>query len=95
MESSVVVFVIVIVVIDECSEQWCDVLLGIEEEGIFFVLQLQIGGDFIYYVWQVVQCLLLQVGIVCDWEWFIVYYKNLFVLILLFLLMYYQNRLVW
>ncbi len=34
MESSVVAPAIVIAVTDECSEQWRDVLLGIEEEGI-------------------------------------------------------------
>ena len=38
MESSVVAPAIVIAVTDECSEQWRDVLLGIEEEGIPFVL---------------------------------------------------------
>ncbi|VEB01966.1 propanediol dehydratase reactivation factor small subunit [Klebsiella pneumoniae] len=36
MESSVVAPAIVIAVTDECSEQWRDVLLGIEEEGIPF-----------------------------------------------------------
>ena len=39
MESSLVTPAIVIAVTDECSEQWRDVLLGIEEEGIPFVLQ--------------------------------------------------------
>ena len=43
MESSVVAPAIVIAVTDECSEQWRDVLLGIEEEGIPFVLQPQTG----------------------------------------------------
>ncbi len=49
MESSVVAPAIVIAVTDECSEQWRDVLLGIEEEGIPFVLQPQTGGDLIHH----------------------------------------------
>lgn len=44
MESSVVAPAIVIAVTDECIEQWRDVLLGIEEEGIPFVLQPQTGA---------------------------------------------------
>ncbi|SQC15255.1 propanediol dehydratase reactivation factor large subunit [Klebsiella pneumoniae] len=52
MESSVVAPAIVIAVTDECSEQWRDVLLGIEEEGIPFVLQPQTGGDLIHHAWQ-------------------------------------------
>lgn len=44
MESSVVAPAIVIAVTDECSEQWRDVLLGIEEEGIPFVLQPQMAA---------------------------------------------------
>ncbi len=51
MESSVVAPAIVIAVTDECSEQWRDVLLGIEEEGIPFVLQPQTGGDLIHHAW--------------------------------------------
>ncbi len=56
MESSVVAPAIVIAVTDECSEQWRDVLLGIEEEGIPFVLQPQTGGDLlIHHAWQAAQ----------------------------------------
>ncbi len=51
MESSVVAPAIVIAVTDECSEQWRDVLLGIEEEGIPFVLQPQTGGDLVHHAW--------------------------------------------
>ena len=68
MESSVVAPAIVIAVTDECSEQWRDVLLGIEEEGIPFVLQPQTGGDLIHHAWQAAQRSPLQVGIACDRE---------------------------
>ena len=77
MESSVVAPAIVIAVTDECSEQWRDVLLGIEEEGIPFVLQPQTGGDLIHHAWQAAQRSPLQVGIACDRERLIVHYKNL------------------
>lgn len=62
MESSVVAPAIVIAVTDECSEQWRDVLLGIEEEGIPFVLQPQTGGDLIHHAWQAAQRSPLQVA---------------------------------
>lgn len=63
MESSVVAPAIVIAVTDECSEQWRDVLLGIEEEGIPFVLQAQTGGDLVHHAWQAAQRSPLLVGI--------------------------------
>lgn len=93
MESSVVAPAIVIAVTDECSEQWRDVLLGIEEEGIPFVLQPQTGGDLIHHAWQAAQRSPLQVGIACDRERLIVHYKNLPASTPLFSLMYHQNRL--
>ena len=93
MESSVVAPAIVIAVTDECSEQWRDVLLGIEEEGIPFVLQPQTGGDLIHHAWQAAQRSPLQVGIACDRERLIVNYKNLPASTPLFSLMYHQNRL--
>ncbi len=77
MESSVVAPAIVIAVTDECSEQWRDVLLGIEEEGIPFVLQAQTGGDLVHYARQAAQRSPLLVGIACDREQLIVHYKNL------------------
>ena len=76
MESSVVAPAIVIAVTDECSEQWRDVLLGIEEEGIPFVLQPQTGGDLIHHARQAAQRSPLQVGIACDRERLIVHYKK-------------------
>lgn len=91
--SSVVAPAIVIAVTDECSEQWRDVLLGIEEEGIPFVLQPQTGGDLIHHAWQAAQRSPLQVGIACDRERLIVHYKNLPASTPLFSLMYHQNRL--
>ena len=93
MESSVVAPAIVIAVTDECSEQWRDVLLGIEEEGIPFVLQPQTGGDLVHHAWQAAQRSPLQVGIACDRERLIVHYKNLPASTPLFSLMYHQNRL--
>ena len=93
MESSVVAPAIVIAVTDECSEQWRDVLLGIEEEGIPFVLQPQTGGDLIHHAGQAAQRSPRQVGIACDRERLIVHYKNLPASTPLFSLMYHQNRL--
>lgn len=77
MESSLVTPAIVIAVTDECSEQWRDVLLGIEEEGIPFVLQPRTGGDLVHHAWQAAQRSPLLVGIACDREQLIVHYKNL------------------
>ncbi len=65
MESSVLAPAIVIAVTGECSEQWRDVLLGIEEEGIPFVLQPQTDGDLVHHAWQAAQRSPLQVGIAC------------------------------
>lgn len=93
MESSVVAPAIVIAVTDECSEQWRDVLLGIEEEGIPFVLQPQTGGDLVHHAWQAAQRSPLLVGIACDREQLIVHYKNLPASTPLFSLRYHQDRL--
>ena len=89
MESSVLAPTIVIAVTGECSEQWRDVLLGIEEEGIPFVLQPQTDGDLVHHAWQAAQRSPLQVGIACDRERLIVHYAAT----PLFSLMYHQDRL--
>lgn len=91
MDSNYSVLVIVIIVINDCVSFWYEVLLGIEEEGIFFLFQCYLVGDVVDSVWQVVCSLLLLVGIVCDCYMLVVYYKNLFVLVLFFMLMYYQD----
>lgn len=93
MESSLVTPAIVIAVTDECSEQWRDVLLGIEEEGIPFVLQPRTGGDLVHHAWQAAQRSPLLVGIACDRERLIVHYKNLPASTPLFSLRYHQDRL--
>ncbi|MDP0925341.1 glycerol dehydratase reactivase beta/small subunit family protein, partial [Klebsiella pneumoniae] len=68
MESSEVAPAIVIAFTDECIEQWRDVLLGIEEEGIPFVLHPQTGGDLVHHAWQAAHRSPLQVVIACDRE---------------------------
>ncbi|HDU4267674.1 TPA: glycerol dehydratase reactivase beta/small subunit family protein [Klebsiella variicola] len=93
MESSLVPPAIVIAVTDECSEQWRDVLLGIEEEGIPFVLQPRTGGDLVHHAWQAAQRSPLLMGIACDREQLIVHYKNLPASTPLFSLRYHQDRL--
>lgn len=91
MESSLVTPAIVIAVTDECSEQWRDVLLGIEEEGIPFVLQPRTGGDLVHHAWQAAQRSPLLVGIACDRHTLVVHYKNLPASVPLFTLMHHQD----
>lgn len=93
MDSNHTAPAIVITAIDGCDGLWREVLLGIEEEGIPFVLQPQTGGDLIHHAWQAAQRSPLQVGIACDRERLIVHYKNLPASTPLFSLMYHQNRL--
>ena len=93
MESKERAPAIVVMEIGNCITIWDEVLLGIEEEGIPFVLQPQTGGDLIHHAWQAAQRSPLQVGIACDRERLIVHYKNLPASTPLFSLMYHQNRL--
>lgn len=91
MESSVVAPAIVIAVTDECSEQWRDVLLGIEEEGIPFMLQHHPAGDVVDSAWQAARSSPLLVGIACDRHTLVVHYKNLPASAPLFTLMHHQD----
>lgn len=43
---------IVITVINDCASLWHEVLLGIEEEGIPFLLQHHPAGDVVDSAWQ-------------------------------------------
>lgn len=72
---------------------WNDVLLGIEEEGIPFVLQTQTGRDITHCAWQAAQQSPLLVGIACDTQSLVVHYKNLPASAPLFTLTYRQNAL--
>ena len=91
MESSLVTPAIVIAVTDECSEQWRDVLLGIEEEGIPFLLQHHPAGEVVDSAWQAARSSPLLVGIACDRHTLVVHYKNLPASAPLFTLMHHQD----
>ena len=84
---------IVIAAIDGCDGLWREVLLGIEEEGIPFLLQHHPAGDVVDSAWQAARSSPLLVGIACDREQLIVHYKNLPASTPLFSLRYHQDRL--
>ncbi|CAC0107108.1 hypothetical protein ST616_02431 [Salmonella enterica subsp. enterica serovar Typhisuis] len=68
---------IVITVINDCASLWHEVLLGIEEEGIPFLLQRHPAGDVVDSAWQAARSSPLLVGIACDRHTLVVHYKNL------------------
>ena len=84
---------IVIAAIDGCDGLWRDVLLGIEEEGIPFLLQHHPAGDVVDSAWQAARSSPLLVGIACDRHTLVVHYKNLPTSAPLFTLTYRQNSL--
>ncbi|MBJ4721299.1 hypothetical protein CFSAN002075_10752, partial [Salmonella enterica subsp. enterica serovar Heidelberg str. CFSAN002075] len=53
---------IVITVINDCASLWHEVLLGIEEEGIPFLLQHHPAGDVVDSAWQAARSSPLLVG---------------------------------
>jgi hypothetical protein len=93
MDSSVTTPAIVISTIGDCLSVWKEVLLGIEEEGIPFVIQNQAAGDVVQSAWQAARQSPLLVGIACNEETLVVHYKNLPTSAPLFTLTYHQNSL--
>ena len=91
MDSNASTPAIVISTIDDGITVWKEVLLGIEEEGIPFVIQTQTDGDVTHCAWQAARRSPLLVGIACDKEKLVVHYKNLPASAPLFTLMYHQD----
>ncbi|ALR77212.1 glycerol dehydratase reactivase beta/small subunit family protein [[Enterobacter] lignolyticus] len=84
---------IVISPLGDSIQTWNDVLLGIEEEGIPFVIQPQDDSDVTRSAWLAARRSPLLVGIACDRETLVVHYKNLPASAPLFTLTYRQNSL--
>lgn len=93
MDSDMNAPAIVISALGDCLSVWREVLLGIEEEGIPFVIQRHEPGDIIQCAWQAARQSPLLVGIACDTETLVVHYKNLPTSAPLFTLTYHQNSL--
>lgn len=93
MDSNANTPAIVISTIGDALSDWQEVLLGIEEEGIPFVIQRQSAGDVVQSAWQAARLSPLLVGIACDKETLVVHYKNLPTSAPLFTLTYHQNSL--
>ncbi|EPJ3205425.1 glycerol dehydratase reactivase beta/small subunit family protein [Citrobacter youngae] len=91
MESNLTVPAIVIFAMGDCANIWNDVLLGIEEEGIPFVIQQTHSTDIIHNAWLAACQSPLLVGIGCSREKLVVHYKNLPTSAPLFTLTYQQN----
>ena len=91
MESNLTTPAIVIFTSADCADVWNDVLLGIEEEGIPFLLQHHPAGDVVDSAWQAARSSPLLVGIACDRHTLVVHYKNLPSSAPLFTLTYQQN----
>ncbi|HAU4328662.1 glycerol dehydratase reactivase beta/small subunit family protein [Citrobacter freundii] len=91
MESNLTTPAIVIFTVGDCTSRWNDVLLGIEEEGIPFVIRETHSTDIIHNAWLAACQSPLLVGIGCDQEKLVVHYKNLPTSAPLFTLMYQQN----
>ena len=83
---------IVITTIADCDGLWREVLLGIEEEGIPFLLQHHPAEDVVNSAWQAARSSPLLVGIACDHHTLVVHYKNLPASAPLFTLMHHQDR---
>lgn len=92
MDSNHIAPAIVVAAIDGTLSTWNDVLLGIEEEGIPFIVQQQITDDVVQCAWQAARLSPLLVGIACDSETLIVHYKNLPASAPLFTLTYHQDN---
>ncbi|MTH47401.1 glycerol dehydratase reactivase beta/small subunit family protein [Intestinirhabdus alba] len=82
---------IAITAIGDCVARWREVLLGIEEEGIPFIIQNQPSGEIVDSAWQAANRSPLLVGIACDSERLVVHYKNLPASAPLFTLTHQQN----
>lgn len=93
MDSNLSTPAIVISPLGDCLAVWQEVLLGIEEEGIPFVIQQQSAGEVVECAWQAARQSPLLVGIACDAEKLVVHYKNLPTSAPLFTLTYRQNSL--
>lgn len=91
MESNLTAPAIVIFSMGDCASRWHDVLLGIEEEGIPFVIEEIPSGDVTHSAWLAACRSPLLVGIGCSREKLVVHYKNLPTSAPLFTLMYQQN----
>ncbi|WP_196210276.1 glycerol dehydratase reactivase beta/small subunit family protein [Citrobacter sp. Res13-Sevr-PEB04-36] len=91
MESNLSAPAIVIFTQGDCTSLWNDVLLGIEEEGIPFVVQENHSTDIIHSAWLAACQSPLLVGIGCNQEQLVVHYKNLPTSAPLFTLMYQQD----
>ncbi|EFL1981388.1 TPA: glycerol dehydratase reactivase beta/small subunit family protein [Escherichia coli] len=91
MNSNQSIPAIIITTLSDCSTVWQEVLLGIEEEGIPFVIQCQATGEVITCAWQAARQSPLLVGIACDRETLVVHYKNLPTSAPLFTLTYQQD----
>ena len=91
MESNLTTPAIVIFTIDGCDGLWREVLLGIEEEGIPFLLQHHPAGDVVDSAWQAARSSPLLVGIACDRHTLVVHHKNLPASAPLFTLMHHQD----
>ncbi|HFZ8993009.1 TPA: glycerol dehydratase reactivase beta/small subunit family protein [Citrobacter freundii] len=91
MDSNYHIPAIVIASVGDAIALWNDVLLGIEEEGIPFVIQTQTDRDVIHGAWQAARQSPLLVGIACDRETLVVHYKNLPPSAPLFTLMHHQD----
>ncbi|WP_213134010.1 glycerol dehydratase reactivase beta/small subunit family protein [Citrobacter sp. FP75] len=91
MESNLSAPAIVIFAQGDCTSLWNDVLLGIEEEGIPFVIRECHSTDIIHSAWLAACQSPLLVGIGCNRETLVVHYKNLPTSAPLFTLMYQQD----
>lgn len=91
MESNHTAPAIIIIALADCINLWREVLLGIEEEGIPFLLQQQSAGDVTSCAWQAARSSPLLVGIACDQRTLVVHYKNLSASAPLFTLMRHQD----
>ncbi len=87
MESNLTTPAIVIFTSADCADVWNDVLLGIEEEGIPFVIQESGSADVIHNAW-LAAC---QSPLLVGREKLVVHYKNLPTSAPLFTLTYQQN----
>ena len=92
MESNLNTPAIVIFTTGDYADTWNDVLLGIEEEGIPFVIQENHSADVIHNAWLAACQSPLLVGIGCSREKLVVHYKNLPASAPLFTLMYQQDN---
>ncbi|AUV26878.1 glycerol dehydratase reactivase beta/small subunit family protein [Citrobacter sp. RHBSTW-00678] len=92
MESNLTTPAIVIFATAGCTDVWSDVLLGIEEEGIPFVIQESPSTDVIHNAWLAACQSPLLVGIGCNREKLVVHYKNLPTSAPLFTLTYQQDN---